>query len=119
MSLADGQKGIKGRAEMWLRFQTALQIDDQAAERLKELDEAGRLRRDAWSADALEQMLQGESPFGGYCYGYSEELLKNLNVLDGTLDVERFQTGNYVLLGQFLGDGHLPSGDHVYHPGDR
>ena len=119
LSLADGQKGIKGRAEMWLRFQTALQIDDQAAERLKELDEAGRLRRDAWSADALEQMLQGESPFGGYCYGYSEELLKNLNVLDGTLDVERFLTGDYVLLTRILGNEYLPAEEHVYHPGDR
>ena len=119
LSLADGQKGIKGRAEMWLRFQTALQIDDQAAERLKELDVAGRLRRDAWSADALEQMLQGESPFGGYCYGYSEELLKNLNVLDGTLDVERFLTGDYVLLTRILGNEYLPAEEHVYHPGDR
>lgn len=119
LSLADGQEGIKSRTEMWLRFQTALQIDDQAAERLKELDEAGRLRRDAWSVNALEQMLRGESPIGGYCYGYSEELLQNLNVLDGTLDAERFLTGDYVLLAQILGNEYLPAEEHVYHPGDR
>lgn len=119
LSLADGQEGIKSRSEMWLRFQTALQIDDQAVEHLKELDEAGRLRRDDWSVNELERMLRGESPLGGYCYGYSEELLPNLNVLEGTLDVERFLTGDYVLLAQILGNERLPAEEHVYHPGDR
>lgn len=119
LSLADGQKGIKSRAEMWVRFQTDLQIDGQAAERLRELDEKDRLRRDAYSADNLEQMLRGEKPISGYCYGYSEELLTNLNVLDGTLDVERFLTGDYVLLTQILGKEDLPAEEHVYHPGDR
>ena len=91
LALADRQAGIQGRTEMWVRFQSFLQINDQAAEQLRKLDEEGKLNRSPYAVDVLE----------------------------GTLDVERFQTGNYVLLGQFLGDGHLPSGDHVYHPGDR
>lgn len=119
LALADRQAGIQGRTEMWVRFQSFLQINDQAAEQLRKLDEEGKLNRSPYAVDVLEERLAGERSFNGFFYGYSDALLSNLKVLEGTLDVERFQTGNYVLLGQFLGDGHLPSEDHVYHPGDR
>lgn len=119
LSLADGQDGIRGRTEMWLRLQSMVQIDGQAAERLSELNEKGRLRNDIHSADRLQQMLQGEASFGGYCYGYSEELLPNLKVLEGTLDVERFLSGDYILLTRILGNESLPPEEQVYHPGDR
>ena len=119
LALADRQAGIQSRTEMWVRFQSFLQINDQAAEQLRKLDEEGKLNRSPYAVDVLEERLAGERSFNGFFYGYSDALLSNLKVLEGTLDVERFQTGNYVLLGQFLGDGHLPSGDHVYHPGDR
>lgn len=39
----------------------------------------------------------------GYCYGYSEALLANIQVLDGTFDADKFRTGDYVLLTQILG----------------
>ncbi len=119
LALADRQAGIQSRTEMWVRFQSFLQINDQAAEQLRKLDEEGKLNRSPYAVDVLEERLAGERSLNGFFYGYSDALLSNLKVLEGTLDVERFQTGNYVLLGQFLGDGHLPSGDHVYHPGDR
>lgn len=119
LALADRQAGIQSRTEMWVRFQSFLQINDQAAEQLRKLDEEGKLNRSPYAVDVLEERLAGERSFNGFFYGYSDALLSNLKVLEGTLDVERFQTGNYVLLGQFLGDGHLPSEDHVYHPGDR
>ncbi len=119
LALADRQAGIQSRTEMWVRFQSFLQINDQAAEQLRKLDEEGKLNRSPYAVDVLEERLAGERSFNGFFYGYSDALLSNLKVLEGTLDVDRFQTGNYVLLGQFLGDGHLPSGDHVYHPGDR
>ncbi len=119
LALADRQAGIQSRTEMWVRFQSFLQINDQAAEQLRKLDEEGKLNRSPYAVDVLEERLAGERSFNGFFYGYSDALLSNLKVLEGTLDVERFQTGNYVLLGQFLGAGHLPSGDHVYHPGDR
>jgi putative ABC transport system permease protein len=119
LALADRQAGIQSRTEMWVRFQSFLQINDQAAEQLRKLDEEGKLNRSPYAVDVLEERLAGERSFNGFFYGYGDALLSNLKVLEGTLDVERFQTGNYVLLGQFLGDGHLPSGDHVYHPGDR
>ena len=119
LALADRQAGIQSRTEMWVRFQSFLQINDQAAEQLRKLDEEGKLNRSPYAVDVLEERLAGERSFNGFFYGYSDALLSNLKVLEGTLDVERFQTGNYVLRGQFLGDGHLPSGDHVYHPGDR
>ncbi len=119
LALADRQAGIQSRTEMWVRFQSFLQINDQAAEQLRKLDEEGKLNRSPYAVDVLEERLAGERSFNGFFYGYGDALLSNLKVLEGTLDVERFQTGNCVVRGQFLGDGHLPSGDHVYHPGDR
>lgn len=119
LALADRQAGIQSRTEMWVRFQSFLQINDQAAEQLRKLDEEGKLNRSPYAVDVLEERLAGERSFNGFFYGYGDALLSNLKVLEGTLDVDRFQTGNYVLLGQFLGDGHLTSRDHVYHPGDR
>ena len=55
----------------------------------------------------------------GFCYGYSEALLANIQVLDGTFDADKFRTGDYVLLTQFLGGDFLSPEEHLYHPGDK
>ena len=118
LALADCQEGIEERNEMWVQYGTFLQVDDKAAERFRELDAEGRLRRDVHSTERLEKILQGEKSLDGLFYGYSEELFSRLKVLDGTLDMEKFMSGDYVLLTQILGDEFLPAEDHVYHPGD-
>ncbi|MDE7259640.1 MAG: ABC transporter permease, partial [Lachnospiraceae bacterium] len=118
LAYADVQDGIKSRQEMWLQYGIYLQIDDQAREQLQKLDAQGRLRRDERAAEALERMLRGEKSFQGYFYGYSEGLLSKLKVLDGTLDIDKFVTGDYVLLTQLRGNETIPPEEHVYHPGD-
>lgn len=119
LALADEQEGVEGKAEMWMQYRTFLRIDDGAMVKLKELDAQEKLRRDAWSAPELEKMLRGEADFGGRFYGYSEELLSGLEVLDGTLDIDRFMTGDYILLTTILGEEELPPEEHIYRPGDR
>lgn len=54
----------------------------------------------------------------GYIYGYDAELLTRLKVLEGTLDVDKFMTGDYILLARILGDEWLSPEEHVYHVGD-
>ncbi|NBJ91593.1 FtsX-like permease family protein [Parablautia muri] len=118
LKMADLQRGIEGRREMWTRFSTGLLVDDKAKERLQVLSETGNLRKEPYMAEDLEELLQGEKSLSGYCYGYDKELLSYLKVLDGTLDIEEFLTGDYILLTQFLGSTVLPSDEHIYHPGD-
>lgn len=118
LTLADSQEGVEEKSEMWLRYRSFLKLDQQALERFKNLDEQGMLRRDTFAAKELEKMLRGEKEFGGVCYAYSEELLSGLEVLDGTLDIEKFRTGNYILLTQIMGKDRVPAKEHIYHPGD-
>ena len=119
LRLADGQEGIEGRQEMWTRFSTWLQIDGKALEQLQNLQAAGRLRQNIHETDNLNRMLQGERSMNGFCYGYSEALLANIQVLDGTFDADKFRTGDYVLLTQILGGDFLSPEEHLYHPGDK
>lgn len=118
LALADAQAGIENRQEMWVRFRTWLKVDEKALGQLQQLDAEGKLRRNTYDSVRLDQLLRGEAAMNAYVYGYSEELLSNLQVLEGTLDTEKFRSGNYVLLTPILGADWLPSEDHVYHPGD-
>lgn len=118
LALADSQEGVEEKSEMWLRYRSFLELDDRAREHLKNLDEQGKLRRKTFAAKELEKMLQGEKDFDGVCYAYSEELLSGLEVLDGTLDIEKFRKGNYILLTQIMGNDRVPAEEHIYHPGD-
>lgn len=118
LALADAQAGIEKRQEMWVRFRTTLKVDEKAREQLRKLDAAGKLRRDVHSGKNLDKLLRGEMSMNGFFFSYSEELLSNLQVLEGTLDTEKFRSGNYVLLTPILGADWLSSEDHVYHPGD-
>lgn len=118
LALADGLEGIESRQELWTRFQSFLQIDEQARAGLQQLDAAGRLRRDAYSSKELDRMLQGEKSMEGYFYGYSEGLLPHLKVLEGSFDAELFASGDYILLTAILGNEHLTAQEHIWHPGD-
>ena len=118
LALADGQEGVEEKSEMWMRNRSFLELDDRARESLKNLDEEGKLRRETFAAKELEEMLRGEKDFDGVCYAYSEELLSGLEVLSGTLDIEKFRTGDYILLAQIRGKDAIPAQEHVYHPGD-
>lgn len=118
LALADSQEGVEEKSEMWLRYRSFLELNDRALERLKNLDEQGKLRRETFAAKELEKMLRGEKDFDGVFYAYSEELLSGLEVLDGTLDIEKFRTGDYILLAQIRGKDAVPAKEHIYHPGD-
>ena len=118
LALADSQAGVEKRQEMWVRFSNFLQVDDSALEQLRKLEQEGRLRQNAHTSAEAERLLQGEKSMDGYIYGYDAELLTRLKVLEGTLDVDKFMTGDYILLARILGDEWLSPEEHVYHVGD-
>lgn len=118
VALADAQEGIEGKEEMWIRFRSFVQADEQAITQLNRLNEEGKLRQETNFAEELEKKLQGKAEFGGNFYGYSKELLSRLTVLDGTLDIDRFMEGGYALLTPIVGGDRVSAEEHVYHPGD-
>lgn len=118
LALADSQEGIEKRNELWVQYGAFLQVDDKALEQFRRLDAEGKLDRGKYTSDGLEKILRGEKSLRGFFYAYSEELLSNLEVLEGTFDPEKFLTGDYVLLTRIDGNEFLPAKDHVYHPGD-
>ncbi len=118
LALADAQEGIEDREEMWIGFRSFLRIDEKAREQLEKLDAEEKLRRGIYEDEKLERMLQGEQEIDGYFYGYTKGLLSKLNVLEGTLDIDKFMEGDHILLTRILGNETLPPEEHVYHPGD-
>lgn len=118
LALADAQEGIEEKAEMWVRFRSFVKIYERAREQLNRLREEGKLREDRHAAEELEKKLRGEKEFEGNFYGYKKELLSHLTVLEGTLDIDRFMEGGYVLITPILGSDRMTEKDHVYHPGD-
>lgn len=120
LSLADAQNGIENKSEMWVRYGNRLLMDEKAREQYRKLDAEGKLARRMYIEETLEKMLSGEeNNMGGFSFGYSEELLQNLKVLEGELDIEKFRSGDYILLGTILGESDIPAEEHAYHPGDK
>lgn len=118
LALADSQEGIESRTETWYRWRCFLNPNEKALEQLRKLDTEGKLRRDQYSTP--DKLLQGEAELGDTVYAYSEELLSRLTVLDGSLDIDRFMSGGYILLTQILGNGGpVPADEHVYQPGNK
>lgn len=66
----------------------------------------------------IEWVIEGKEDFRMYSYGYTNDLLEKLEVLEGTLDIEKFQEGDYILIGRFHGSETLEASDGLYHPGD-
>ena len=121
LSMADAQEGVIEKNEMYWYFygSASIEMDETARERYRNLDKLGKLERNENTIQRLETVLNGEHPFSIHCYGYSTPLLNNLKVLEGELDVEKFQSGDYILAGDITGCGEFTSEERVYRPGDK
>lgn len=116
---ADSQEGVLQKDELWWSgYGRDIVMSDADLEKYRKLDQEGKLSHDEFTASRLDQVLAGEGNMGGYFYGYTDSLLKNLKVLDGTLDIEKFQNGDYILIDRFLGEEWLSADEGLYHPGD-
>ena len=113
VAFADAQPGIEQADEMWLENGKFLDVDEKGKAELAKLDREGKLDR-SYGREPLDQ-----EQFPGYFFGYSNGLFKNIKVLEGHIDVDRFQSGDYILLTQFFGDELLQPEDSPYHPGDK
>lgn len=118
VSMADEQKGILVRNELWCGFSDCIKLDEEALARYEKLEQEGKLRMDEYSKIESDAVKAGLNGISGFSYGYTDGLLSNLKVLEGELNIEKFQNGDYILLGLFNGAKVLPAADSLYHPGD-
>lgn len=120
LQAADAQPGILERNELWWsNYGRELVLDEKALDQYRKLDEQGKLDRSEHAEYILDQILEGNMNIRGHFYGYADALLENLTVLEGTLDIEKFQKGDYILLGVLCGGENLTAAEGLYHPGDR
>ena len=119
VSLADGQKGIQEANEMWVGFGTSVKLDETGKERFKKLYEEEKLEHSEYDDYRYQQVMEQDGILDGYVYGYTDSLLENVKVLEGKLDIEKFQNGDYVLLTTIRASEELDAADSIYHPGDK
>lgn len=119
VSLADEQEGILETNEMWVGFGTSVKLDETGKERFKKLYEEEKLEHSEYDDYRYQQVMKQDGLLDGYVYGYTDSLLENVKVLDGKLDIEKFQSGDYVLLTTIRASEELDAADSIYHPGDK
>ncbi len=113
VEFVETRPGVEGINEMWLCNDKWIRMDEKGKAGLEKLDQEGKLDR-SYGMNPL-----ANDNFGGYVFGYTDGLFKNITVLEGTLDADKFQNGNYILLKRFYGTGVLEPEDSPYHPGDK
>lgn len=113
VKFAETQPGIEEMNEMWLSNDKWIHMDEKGKAGLEKLDQEGKLDH------YCEINPLAEETFNGYIFGYTDGLFKNISVLEGTLDVDKFQNGDYILLKCFYGTDVLGPEDSPYHPGDK
>ncbi len=119
VELARAQKGIEQENEMWVSFSKSVRLDEVGKKRYQELDKEGKLRHDEYEDIRIKDVLS-DGLMSGNVYGYTDELLKNVKVLEGKLDIDKFQQGDYILLAEFLGaEDQVSFKDSLYHPGEK
>ena len=119
VSLADEQEGILETNEMWVGFGTSVKLDETGKERFKKLYEEEKLEHSEYDDYRYQQVMEQDGILDGYVYGYTDSLLENVKVLEGKLDIDKFQNGDYVLLTTIRASEELDAADSIYHPGDK
>lgn len=118
IDLLDEQPGILSRAEMWSpTYDRSVKMDETALSRYEEFRAQGRLREeDQYFTDEIEWAIENQE-LDTMVYGYDASLLSHLEVLEGSFDLEKFESGGYVLLTSIVGD-HTED-CLVYQPGEK
>ncbi len=114
VEFVESQPGIEQIDEMWIDYGKSVVVDEKGKAGLQRLGKEGKLYQEDQIGNPMEQ-----EGFAGYVFGYTDGLFSNIKVLEGSLDVDQFQNGDYILLGRFYGNEILEPEDSIYHPGDK
>lgn len=109
----DAQPGIQTKSTMWISNNFSLVMDDAAREKYRRLYEQGVFSVNEQEQFFIDRVLE-EGELAVRQYGYDWQLLKNLKVVHGKLDMKEFQKGGYVLTTTIKGKEQV-----LYEPGDK
>jgi putative ABC transport system permease protein len=114
----NGQDGIEESQRMYyVDRRINHTLSESGNQQFKEFYEKGMLKiykGDYSNISEIERVIRDNSPIIEQRYAYDEPLLNKLKVLEGSLDLEKFKSGNYILV--------VPNPDNekaFYHPGDK
>lgn len=124
---ADAMEGVDETAEVWTQDFVDHSLSEEGRERFGQFFREGKLETDPLyfggeqeSVDRMiKEVVSGERTIGENRYGYTEKLLKNLTPVKGTIDMEKFASGGYVLLEECRFTDNGEKGDCLYEPGDK
>ena len=117
---ADAQKGVTGRQDMYLQVGAPdLMPAKKTLQRYRDFYERGQLKTEEiyGGTREIEKVMDGRKGIAGHRYAYDTELLQYLKVVEGQIDLEKFETGKYVLVTVF-GEEDPPTGS-IYQPGEQ
>ena len=110
-----GLDGVKRLDEMYTAKDTSFHyLSEDAWQTYKDLYQQGLLYETEFTQDEIMSVMDKNTSVSETRYAYSNDLLKYLKVLEGTIDSEKFQSGDYVILGTVTGTNQA-----FYHPGDK
>ena len=115
---ADSQPGILETGELWTDLGIRHTLSETGRRRYEKLYEEGKMYTEQKSIreEAL-RAVEGKGRIAEQRYAYSDSLLSKLKAVAGTIDLEKFATGDYVLVQQFESEGNDRAS--IYEPGDR
>ncbi|WP_373216406.1 FtsX-like permease family protein [Ruminococcus sp. 5_1_39BFAA] len=124
---ADAMDGVEETEEVWTQDFVDHSLSKEGRERFAQFFQEGKLETDPLyfgggqeSVDKIiREVIGGEETISEARYGYTEKLLKNLTPVKGTIDMEKFATGKYVLLEECRFTDNGERGDCLYEPGDK
>lgn len=94
-------------------------VTGDAADRYQEAYDQGLIHgydeNDTFTQEQIEDTLNGEAGINLSIYGFDYDLLSKLKVVDGTLDKEQYESGNYIVL---TGDKDASNEDKTFDLGD-
>lgn len=110
-----GLDGVERLDEMYTTKDSNFHyLSEDARQTYENLYEQGFLYDDEYSHENLMSVIEKNTSVSENRYAYSEELLKYLTVVDGAIDIDKFQSGGYVILGTLNGRNQA-----FYQPGDK
>lgn len=89
-------------------------LSENGHKKFQKLYKESKLDVDDYSTQKVQATLGNNSPVSEQRYAYDEGLITKLKVLDGSIDMEKFKTGNYVLVGTLMDQDCT-----YYKPGDK
>lgn len=116
----NSQDGIEKSARMYTTKKSINHtLSETARKKYQEFFDQGLLETYAGKPysreEEIQKIIQGKEPIEEMRYSYDDALLEKLKVVDGSFDLEKFKSGNYILLALYpdMTESYYKPGDNI------